>query len=486
MIDSGREKQGIRLWRSLIRDIRFWIILFFLIRLYGITLPPLETAHSWRQTTVTMTARNFYETDANILYPRIDIAGEKSGITGMEFPLLNYLIYLVSRLFGYDHWYGRILNLLISSLGTWFFYRLLCRIFTSQMAFNSTMVLLGSIWFAYSRKIMPDTFSASLMIIGLYYAQCYFLEQYRSRYILLFMFFSCLAVLAKLPTGFAMVFTAFWVFNPALPGQKRLITLFAAVVAMIPAYWWYWIHVPYLVQTFGFWHFFMGKDIGTGLSELLAWPVSTLRHFYEDAMKFSGFFLELLGLIFAILRKNYRIVVLFLAGLTAFSGVMVKAGFNFVHHSYYIIPFVPLMAMLAGYGLSEIRRQWLSVFLLLFCVSEGILNQQHDFRIKPHYAEIENLERELDSCTRRTDLFLINSGDVPTPMYFAHRKGWVASGDQIASPEFIDSLQSKGLSHILILNKAFGSPVTLPYPVLFQKEDFTLYKIHQAGQNVNY
>ncbi|MFM6983581.1 MAG: hypothetical protein ACKOXF_05580, partial [Chitinophagaceae bacterium] len=79
-----------------LKDIRFWIIVFFIVRLYGIMFPPLEVSHNWRQTTVTMVARNFTEDGAHLLYPKIDIAGEKSGITGMEFPVLNYLIYLVS------------------------------------------------------------------------------------------------------------------------------------------------------------------------------------------------------------------------------------------------------------------------------------------------------------------------------------------------------------------------------------------------------
>ena len=66
-----------------LKDIRFWILLFFVVRLYGIFFPPLEVSHNWRQTTVTMVARNFVEDGADILHPKIDIAGEKSGITGM-------------------------------------------------------------------------------------------------------------------------------------------------------------------------------------------------------------------------------------------------------------------------------------------------------------------------------------------------------------------------------------------------------------------
>lgn len=73
------------------KDFRFWVLLFFILRLYGITNPPLEAAHNWRQTLTCSIARNFYEEDTNILYPRIDIDGEKSGIIASEFPVFNYL-----------------------------------------------------------------------------------------------------------------------------------------------------------------------------------------------------------------------------------------------------------------------------------------------------------------------------------------------------------------------------------------------------------
>ena len=139
----------------ILKDIRFWIVIFFLLRLIGITNPPLEVGHNWRQTTVTMVARNFVEVDNNILYPRIDIAGEKTGITGMEFPLLNYLIYGLSKLFGYQHWYGRLINLLISSFGLWFFFKLVRKYFTEEVAFNATIILAVSIWFTPCPKLVP-------------------------------------------------------------------------------------------------------------------------------------------------------------------------------------------------------------------------------------------------------------------------------------------------------------------------------------------
>jgi Gpi18-like mannosyltransferase len=106
-----------------------------------------------------MIARNFLENGVNILHPTIDMAGEKSGIIGSEFPFYNYLIYLGSVLFDYSHWIGRLINLFVSSFGLYFFYKLIKNLFDKQTAFNATIVLTVSIWFAFSRKIMPDTFS---------------------------------------------------------------------------------------------------------------------------------------------------------------------------------------------------------------------------------------------------------------------------------------------------------------------------------------
>ena len=148
----------------LLKDIRFWIVIAFVIRLVGITNPPLEAGHNWRQTTVTMVARNFSEVDANIFYPRIDFAGEKTGITGMEFPIFNYLIYGVNELFGYQHWYGRLINLVFSSFGIYFFFLLVRRYWNHETAFLSALILIFSVWFVFSRKIMPDTFSMTFLL----------------------------------------------------------------------------------------------------------------------------------------------------------------------------------------------------------------------------------------------------------------------------------------------------------------------------------
>jgi hypothetical protein len=156
--------------------IEFWIVLFFIIRLIGITNAPLEIAHNWRQVTGLMVARNFLEVDSAIFYPRIDDTQGGTGIIGMEFPLLNYLHFLLAVIFDYQHWYGRLINLLVSSFGVLYFYKTLKILFTERIAFYAAYLLLISSWFAFSRKMMPDTFCISLMLISLFYGFFLFLH----------------------------------------------------------------------------------------------------------------------------------------------------------------------------------------------------------------------------------------------------------------------------------------------------------------------
>lgn len=460
------------------KDIRFWIILFFLIRMYGITNPPLEVAHNWRQTTGTMVTRNFYEGSANMLYPRIDFAGEKTGITGMEFPLLNYIDYLVSELFGYQHWYGRLINLIVSSLGIWFFFRLLKRYFTAETAFNASIVLLASIWFAYSRKIMPDTFATSLVIIGFYYAACYFEETKRRwLHLALFACFTLLGVLAKLPAGFLLVLYAFFILNKQISIHLKIVFFIVSGILLAPVAWWYFSWVPYLVEKYEFWHFFMGKPISIGAKELVNNLGDGLKHFYDAALKFTGFGLFLAGLFFAIRKRNKLLLGILGLGFAAFLVIALKAGFTFTHHSYYIIPFVPIMALTAGYGVAEFQKKAVQIILLTVIVLEGILNQLHDFRLKEHELAFEKLESYMDSFSKRSDLIAVNTGDNPTAIYFAHRKGWVASNDELLNQAFRKDIQQKGCKYIIILKRYLGGELYLPLTVVMNTEVWTVYKL---------
>lgn len=466
------------------QDIRFWIVALFILRLFGIWLAPLEVEHNWRQTTVTMVARNFLEVDANIFLPRVDMAGEKTGITGMEFPLLNYLIFIFSKILGYQHWYGRLINLIVSSVGIWYFYLLIKRVFNQKTAFYGAFLLLGSLWFAYSRKIMPDTFSASLAIISIYYA-FKFLEEKNWLSLLFYAVFGTLGLLAKLPVVFLFTYLVFPVFKGKLITPTKISFVFTSALVLAPPLYWYFIHAPYLTEHYKFWHFFMGKTFADGLEDLLEEPLAVLLRLFFTPLHLTGLIGLIGSLVYLVYKKDWQPLVIYLFGLVSFVLIVaLKAGWTFHHHNYYILAFVPVfvvpIAVCLNYlGDIKVKKVKLVPVLLALFLIEGITAQMHEFRIRSHFKFILKLDEDFTELgVKPTDLVAFNSGKYPTPLYFSHRKGWTLKPSLMENPIQLQVLQNYGCKYIIILKKHFGEEQNLDLPLVVDNDD---YKVYQLG-----
>ncbi|MCI5056072.1 MAG: glycosyltransferase family 39 protein [Flavobacteriales bacterium] len=254
----------------------------FLVRLIGIQNPPLESGHNWRQSLTNMVARNFLE-DPNILYPKIDMAGEKTGIIGSEFPVFNYLIFLVSALFGFEHWYGRLINLIFSSIGLWSFFRIIREFVNQKVAFNATIVLLFSLWFSYSRKVMPDTFSLSLLLTGLWMGYDY-LKSGKILSLTGFFVLCAIGMLSKIPALSVFSLVSVVPFVRKIPLKKRIIFSIVSVLVIIPVLIWYFLWVPYLVNTYKF-ELYFPRGLVEGLLEIIPLYKELFEKFYFSALR---------------------------------------------------------------------------------------------------------------------------------------------------------------------------------------------------------
>ena len=433
------------------QDIRVWIALFFLIRLIGITNAPLETGHNWRQSLTAMIARNFFEHRANLLYPEIDYAGAGSGIIGSEFPFFNYLIYLVSLVFDYSHWYGRLINLVVSSIGIYFFYKLISKLANSKIAFNASIVLLSSIWFAFSRKIMPDTFSISLVIIGMYYGYKYLMSGGWSR-LLLFFILTTLGVLCKIPALSLMAAIGLLIFVKEISLPRKIVLWIAAGVGFGIVSLWYFYWVPYLVETYHN-QLYFPRGLIEGLKEIIPLADGFFRNFYFNAFhSYAAFAAFLAGCYFLFRSRNIYLIAGIMIVTIFFLLFILKTGIVFPLHNYYIIPFVPVMALVAGIALEKLTAKYL-VLVLLIIVAEGIVNQQHDF-----FAFRNAYKKSLEVITNKSigpdELIVINGGQSPQEIYFAHRKGWSVTNDQI-TPASLTQYKNAGASYLIINIRTF-------------------------------
>ena len=463
--------------RSFLWDIRIWVLLLFVLRLVGITQPPLETAHHWRQTTVTMTARNFHELGLDLLHPRVDMAGEKSGITGMEVPLLAAGIAMVSDAFGYTHWYGRLITLILCSAGLLAFYRMVARYVDAEVAFWSTLILAVSLWFTYGRKIMPDVPSTALVIIGLAFASQALDGQAKVRNTLLAALFMALGTAMKLPAGYLLSVLPVMVLSATTDARQRWSIVAVVGLFQLPVLWWYFRWVPHLEELGGFHHFFMGASMSQGLHELVQEPLRTLDNFYFDALRFTGAAATVAGLILAIRHRERGLLLALGVATATFGVVMLKAGSTFWKHAYYVIPFVPVMAVLAGYTVRRIPRRSWQLLAVTLIAAEGFASQWQDFRPSPVQAPLLALEHDLDTLGPRTDLLVVNSGAIPTPLYFAHRKGWTAYAADLERGPYLDSLAERGARYVLQIQVGYERPVPLGLPVVLHTAHYTVFAL---------
>ena len=459
--------------KSILTDVRFWILFFFVIRLFGITNAPLEIGHNWRQSLTNMIARNFLEGNANILYPQIDMAGNQSGIIGSEFPFFNYLIYLVSLVFDYSHWYGRIINLFVSSIGIYYFYLLVEKMCNKKIAFSASIVFLSSIWFAFSRKIMPDTFSVSLVIIGLYYAYMYLTSASLLK-LLLFFLFSTLGMLCKIPALSLMSVLTIVIIVKEISFSRKLIVLLTTSLSIIVVSLWYFYWVPFLLETYHY-QLYFPKGIMEGLNDILQLLPDFFEKFYFDSLSsFIAFAFFLIGIFIMAKNANLYLKLGVLVITFTFFVFILKTGNVFPLHNYYIIPFTPIMALVAGYGLSKFSNKFLNIFLILIAI-EGIANQQHDFFIKNSERYKLSLELLTNKTIGNNELIVINGGSSPQEIYFAHRKGWTVDNMMINSLS-LRKLNKLGASFLIINKKTYFKRIDY-FPIIFSDKYYDIYKL---------
>jgi hypothetical protein len=465
-----------KVWKNVeswMEDIRFWIVVFFSIRLFGITNPPLEIAHSWRQGLTSMIARNFYQSHVDLLRPVIDMAGEKSGIIGSEFPFFNWLIYLFSLPFGYDHWYGRLINLAVCSVGLYFFYRLLHGIFTSRIAFHATILLTVSIWFSFSRKIMPDTFSISLIIIGLHCCYIY-LTKNKSWQLLLGFIFITLGLLCKIPALCLLTIAVIIPFLPTLSTLKKTYILVMLTISVSIAFTWYFHWVPYLLTTYEF-QLYFPKTLLEGWYEILPEWKGLLEKFYFSAFhSYFAFLTFIIGMFFILRQPCIYTRIALIAVSVVFSLFILKTGAVFPTHSYYIVPFVPIMAVIAGCATAQLPKKWGYLALLTISI-EAISNQQHDFFIKPELTYPLNAEILVEKSVPSNSRVIFNGGPSPHHLYFINRKGWNLTPEKI-NTQTIDSLKNLG-AQFLILDKHKNSNFTTQHSLIGENEDYEIYNL---------
>jgi 4-amino-4-deoxy-L-arabinose transferase-like glycosyltransferase len=461
--------------KNILFDVRFWILLLFLIRLENINLPPYDE-HSWRQTITLGVARNYLEWDANFFHPRTVVCDSRGGIQAQEFPLLNYLIFLIWKVLGPSDWTARLLSLLVASIGLFYFEKIARRFVDPRAALAATVIFGVSIAFTYSRKAMPDVFAVSLCLIGVHYGWKFW-ENRNKVCLVWFGLYTTLAILAKMPAICVLGLLTWPLIRYKSAFKDKGIFILAASLALVAPLLWYYVWVPWAERTYNFWLMYP-SSFKEGFEQL----TTTYRHdlrtrFYPIALTSTIAFVAFVaGLTLTLWYREKGLIWSFLGYTGLLILYMLKAGGTFAGHKYYVIPYVPMMALLAGYGLHRLlKNDWLLLLVVALIATEAIYIHKADFFIHPGDRKYRRLEAIADQYIPKDSRILVNNrGTSPVMLYAAHRIGWSVD-DRMKDAEWVRGESTVGLDYMIIERSRWNEP--LPFPLLYEDEDFRVYRV---------
>lgn len=456
-------------------DIRFWVALFFILQLENYTNPPLD-AHSWRQILTITIAKNFLTIDPNIFYPRIDTAGELTGIIGSEFPIFNYILLGLYKIFGFEDWYGRVVNSLVSSFGLWALFGIFRRLVNEKVALYSTLFFGFSLYFKYARKTMPDTFALSLVFIGIYLG-FRFLENPKENKILIASFLmTTLGLLSKMPAFCPLVFLIMPLLDNQFSLQSRIklavSTSFSTILMVI----WYFIWAPHLVKTYGY-QLFWAVSITEGWQILVKMSDLVWKQFMINSFgTIWSYYIALISLSIWISFKLKKLLTIFVLYTLIFLIFIIKTGEVFPTHDYYILPYIPMMSLLIGYFVGEIHiPQVLKIIIAFLLINMNYNRQRFDLKIDDNFKYRLEMGAIVDKYIGKNDKIMTNGGGYnPVCIYHAGRKGWVFHDEVLKKTNWMPDFKKNGLKYILI-DKYWSNP-DLPYKLIFEDQHLKIYE----------
>ena len=131
------------------------------------------------------------------------------------------------------------------------------------------------------------------------------------------------------------------------------------------------------------------------------------------------------------------------------------------HHVYYSLPLTPVLAVLAALGLPVLLQRAGSGASLLVASALVVVPLNTGLRARGwytlHHPELAELEAILDPWIPRGTLIVVNGGRSPSMMYFAHRKGWSLTNEEMTT-EALASRHALGARYVVLHHREGDSP----------------------------
>lgn len=237
-----------------------------LLRIMDVWMPPHPP--QWHEFDSAAIARNYYREGMNLFYPRVDWRGDTPGFAEMEFPLYQWSIAILYKVFGYHDFLGRTISFTLSLITLWVFVKLARYLLSPAGAVAASLfAAVSPLLIEIGHALQPEAVMLCAYVIAIY-TFLRWRHTGRPAYSVAAASMTALAILAKVPAAhvgglFAGVLLGFVPSGPdhdAAPRVRGLTALrdiriwLFGICALVPPVLWYW-------HAYGFWKLY-GLSLG--------------------------------------------------------------------------------------------------------------------------------------------------------------------------------------------------------------------------------
>lgn len=447
--------------------------------------------HTWAQCDRASVARNYAQESMNFFLPRVHYTAGKTGISGLEFPIINYSAAILYKIFGFHERYYRLIMLLLVFSGLFAIFKL-CDLYLNDI-FLSVFVCLA--WYlspllvCYTPNFIPDAGSLGLILVAWYG----FFKSTKSpsgKFQLIFLCAGLFASLIKLTALISVIsILSVSVLNLLLPENKKFYSMKLSLKYILYCftiigftYSWY-TYASYLNDKYESWIFLMKSNPPQSYHELIFNLKYIWSRFHNIYFSVGFYIMFLISLVVTVVKFRKVNPLLFIILLHLYLGsfaFLVLMNRQFIYHEYYFISLLPVFFFQILVASDILRKTELrlvskwriaTLFFVVITVSNAISARKF---LKGRFSES-------GAVNSGTDSYLVYHGIEPylrklgirpeqevlsyfdqspnVTLYFLNQKGWtIPFGKNESSHKAILNIKAD----YIIFNDRFSSETILP------------------------
>lgn len=473
------------------------LILFFYLKIDDyLNLRPISD-HTWAQCDRASVARNYAQESMNFFLPRVNYTAGGTGISGLEFPAINYFVAILYKLFGFNEFFYRATMLSVITAGIIAMMNVI-KLYLKETISSALIVIcvyLSPVLTYYSPNFLPDAAGLGLILVSWFY---FFrsIEVPSTKYFLLFGITAALASLIKITCLISILtIISVSIINLILSDKNKFFSkkhsvnfIILSTLILCLTFGWY-IYAKYLNETYKSWIFLMATNPPQTYHELL-FDLKLMWFRFSKVYHTTGFYIIFIVsflLMLLNLRDVNKLLLTILAflyiGSAAFTILMVR---QFINHEYYIIALFPVFFFqllvtaeaIKKYNKIKLIRYTLMVTLLTTLVTSAITTRKFlkgRFSTSgavnsgtDSYLDYHEIEPYLRSLGIKYDQEVLSYFDQSpnVTLYLMNQKGWsIPLGKNESSLEAVLKIKAD----YIIFNERFSNETKLPKYIQDQK-----------------